>query len=480
MTTTVVVFVAYFAAVFALGVWGARRTRDESDYWIAGGRLGWLLGGATLAATHASAGTFVGTIGVIHTTGWSFAWLVLSIPIAYAFLAMVLAPRFARVRQLTLPSYLEHRYDSKRVRALGAAIILVATVVYIQAQIVAGGLIANVVLGVPVRWGMTVFTVVLIVYTVLGGMIAVVYTDLLQLVVMTLGSLLAAPFVVRQLGGLDATLAFAQASNPMAFRWDSMPAALLFTMGLAFTLGSIATPEKLVRLYAMRDLRTIRRGVLVAILAATGMNLMVFLIALAAISLFPNLPSGDLAMPLVATTVLPPVLGSLLLAAVVAAMMSTVDSLLLVAGSALAHDLWKNLIRPDSSPASAVALGRLGVVLCGVAPLVLLLSGVGEGELVQFIVLLFTALMAASFFAPVVIGVYWRGASAAGAAAAMVGGAAATFAWKAFGDGSLDPVMPGLACSIVLFVLVSRLTTPPPGEILEAYFGDVGGAPRAR
>ena len=143
--------------MLTIGFWALRRSESESEYWIAGGRLGWLTGGATLAATHASAGTFIGTIGVMHTTGWAFGWLVLSIPLAYWFLAAVLAPRFLEVRELTLPAFLEHRYGSRGVRGISALIILIATVVYVQAQIVAGGLIAEVVFDVPARSGMVGF-----------------------------------------------------------------------------------------------------------------------------------------------------------------------------------------------------------------------------------------------------------------------------------------------------------------------------------
>ncbi|HVS64565.1 MAG TPA: sodium:solute symporter family protein [Thermoanaerobaculia bacterium] len=476
MTLQLTVFLSYLVLVFALGAFAMRLTRDEDDYWIAGGRLGWLLGGATLAATHASAGTFIGTIGVIYTVGWSFSWLVLSIPIAYWFTAAVLAPRFTRTRQLTLPAFLESRYDSRGVRVLGAAIILIATVVYIQAQVVAGGLIANVVLGVEPLTGMVAFTLILIVYTVVGGMIAVVYTDLLQLVVMVLGAALAVPLAIHDAGGAGSLLAWVQATRPMAFRWDAMPGTLLFTMGLAFTLGSVATPEKLIRLYAMKDLTTIRRGVLLAIVVTTVMNLMVFVLALCAIVLFPSLATGDLAMPMVARAVLPPLLGALLLAAVTAAMMSTVDSLLIVAGSALAHDIVGTLAPRFVARHSHVWIARCGVVATGLVPLGLLASGVGEGELVQFIVLLFTALMASSFFAPVVLGVLWKRATRQGAMSAMVLGVSSAFAWELWGSEAVDPVLPGFVVSMTAMVTVSLLTDPPPQSALAPYWpADSGG-----
>lgn len=473
---TAVVFGAYLAAIFAIGAAALRRTRTEGDYWIAGGRLGWFLGGATLAATHASAGTYIGTVGVIHTVGWEFTWLVLFIPLSYWFMAAVLAPRFARTRELTLPAFIERRYYSRRARALAAVVILIAATVYIQAQVIAGGLIAETVFGIPAAWGMALFTLILLAYTAVGGMVAVVYTDLVQLVVMVIGALAAVPMAFRLLDGPAPLFAAVETLRPEAFAFGALPGVLLFTMGLSFLLGGVATPEKLVRLYAMRDQRQIRRGLLLAMALATGVNLLVFLIALAALGLFPILPSGDLAMPLIASHALPPVLGTVLLAAIVSAIMSTVDSLLLVAGSALSHDLLA-VFRPEASPRARLLAARFGILIVGIAPLALILSGVGEGELVQFIVLLFTAIMASAFFVPVVLGVTWRRLTREGALAAMLGGVAAVFLWQSgalpwpgWGPETIHPAAPGVLVSLVLGVVVSRLSPPPPDSALLPYF----------
>lgn len=470
MTAQMWVFVAYFGVVFAIGWYSLRATSGEKDYWIAGGELGWFTGGATMAATHTSAGTFVGTIGIMYTAGWSFGWVLLSIPLSYWFMVAVLAPRFTRQKELTIPAFIEKRYYGKGIRGLAAGIILVATVVYIQAQIVAGGLIANTVFGVPTTVGMVAFTAILLVYTVVGGMVAVVYTDAFQLVVMALGALFAVPLALRQVDGLGGLLTLAESANPLVFTFDAVPEVLLLTMALSFFLGGIATPEKLIRLYAMKDMRTIRRGVLFAIIMILAINLLVFILALAAIVLFPTLPTGDLAMPMVASAVLPATLGAIMLAAITAAMMSTVDSLLIVAGSALSVDIYQNLVNPDVSPERRMWVDRLGILAVGSLPVLLLLSGVGEGELVQFIVLLFTALMAAAFVLPVVGGILWRRATKEGAAAAMVGGVTATFAWEILGTADIEPVLCGFLVSGLLFVGVSLLTPPPPHTAIEPYF----------
>ena len=313
------------------------------------------------------------------------------------------------------------------------------------------------------------FTAILLVYTVVGGMIAVVWTDAFQLVVMSLGALFALPLALRQIDGPGGLLSLAESAHPLVLTWDTMPATLLFTMGLSFFLGGIATPEKLIRLYAMKDMHTIRRGVLFAIVMILLLNLTVFMLGLAAIALFPELPTGDLAMPMVATAVLPATLGAVMLAAITAAMMSTVDSLLIVAGSALSVDIYQQLV-PGASPERKRWVDRIGILVVGTVPLLLLLTGVGEGELVQFIVLLFTALMAAAFVMPVVGGMLWRRATKQGAAAAMVGGVAATFAWEVLGSQAIEPVLPGFIVSALLFVTVSLVTNPPPPAALTPYF----------
>ena len=470
MNLQFVIFAVYFLLIFFIGWISLKKTKTESDYWIAGGKLGWLIGGSTMAATHTSAGTFIGTIGVIYTAGWSFGWVVLSIPLAYWFMAAVLAPRFTRLKQLTLPAFIEARYYSKTARGVAAIIILIATVVYIQAQIIAGGLVANTVFGISAVQGMVIFTVILLIYTVVGGMIAVVYTDFLQLIIMALGAVVAVPLALNHFGGLSNLLYYVQLIKPLTFTWEGLPPTLLLTLGLAFFLGSIATPEKVTRLYAMKNMKTIRRGILFTILVVTIINLLVFILGLSGMVLYPTLPTGDLAMPIIAKTVLPIFIGTLMLAAITSAMMSTVDSLLLVAGSALSEDLYSSLLKPDASRKQRLVVGRIGIFVVGAVPLLLILAGVGEGELIQFIVVLFSALMAAGFFIPVVGGVWWKRGTKQGAIASMIGGVGSTMLWKAYGLSFIDPVLPGFLVALVLYFVVSLLTSKPPESAVSPYF----------
>ncbi len=465
-----IIFIGYFLVVFLIGWLSLRLTKSDKDYWIAGSKLGWGVGGATMAATHTSAGTFIGTIGVIYAVGWSFTWVLLVIPLAYWFMVAVLAPRFTKVTELTLPAFLQRRYDSKIARGVGAVIILVATVIYIQAQIVAGGLVANVVFGIDATTGMVAFTLILLIYTMVGGMLAVAYTDFLQMIIMIVGTVVAVPIALQHFQGLGDLLSKVELVQPLAFDWAGFPTALLITMGLAFFLGSVATPEKVVRLYAMKNMKTIRRAVLLTIVVVTGINLLVFILGLAAMALFPNLPTGDLAMPIIAKAVLPTFIGTIMLAAVTSAMMSTVDSLLLVAGSALSEDIYQNIFNRTASKSRKLIVARLGILIVGIVPLFSVLAGFAKGELIQFIVVLFTAIMGAGFFVPVVGGVLWKRATKQGAIAAMVGGVVVTGLWKAFGNPLIYPVLPGFITSLVAYVVFSLMNKPPHSNSWEAYF----------
>jgi len=468
------IFVGYFLLIFGIGWLSLRWTKSEEDYWIAGSKLGWGIGGATMAATHTSAGTFIGTIGVIYAVGWSFGWVLITIPLAYWFMVAVLAPRFTAVKELTLPAFLERRYQSKTARGVGGVIILIATVVYIQAQILAGGLVANVVFGISPLTGMVIFTLILLLYTLVGGMLAVVYTDFLQMLIMIVGTLVSVPLALTHFDGMAALMKKVELIKPLTFDWSGFPTVLLIGLGLAFFLGSVATPEKVVRLYAMKDMKTIRRGILLAVVVVTGINLLVFILGLVAMVLFPNLPTGDLAMPMIAKTVLPTFVGTIMLAAITSAMMSTVDSLLLVAGSALSEDIYQNLIRKKASKSRRLLVARIGILIVGVIPLISIISGFAEGELIQFIVILFTAIMAAGFFTPVVGGILWKRATKQGAIAAMVGGVLVTGLWKAFGDPLIYPVIPGFITSVLAYFIISWCTKPPPESAWKPYFEKKG------
>jgi Na+/pantothenate symporter len=188
--------------------------------------------------------------------------------------------------------------------------------------------------------------------------------------------------------------------------------------------------------------------------------------------LFPNLASADQASSIMAFEVLPPIVGALLIVAMISAIMSTVNSILLVTGASVAHDLYKRFFRPTASQPHLVMVNRISIIVLALIPLYFALQKLGD---VQAIVVEQAKFIASFFFVPVVIGLNWRRGTAAGAISAMLGGFLACLVWeftgqRGFGSHGIDAVEVGVVTSLVLFVVVSRRTKPVPEENLRTFF----------
>jgi Na+/proline symporter len=193
--------------------------------------------------------------------------------------------------------------------------------------------------------------------------------------------------------------------------------------------------------------------------------------------LFPYLPSADQASSIMASTVMPPLLGSLFLVAMLSAIMSTVNSILLVTGGAFAHDLYKRLVDPAASERRLVWVNRLSIVALGILPFWFATQKLGD---VQAIVVEQAKFIASFFFVPVVLGLNWRRGTKEGAIWSMVIGFLACLAWtftlqRSFASHGIDSVEVGVLASAVTFVLVSRATPPTPARNLAIFF-DEGNA----
>jgi Na+(H+)/acetate symporter ActP len=190
-----VVLIAYFAGVIALAIVGYRRTRTSADFIVAGRTLGALVGGATLAATQISAGTFVGTVGLHYLAGVSFVWIWPGAWLGWLVSAVFVAPRLRDAGTLTIPEYCEKRFDSRAVRALAAVLIVAAYTIYLVAQYKASGIIVSTVLGWPAWTGIALVLVSTVVYSLAGGLHGGARIDLLQSMVMVVGLVAAVPYL---------------------------------------------------------------------------------------------------------------------------------------------------------------------------------------------------------------------------------------------------------------------------------------------
>ncbi|MBI2467454.1 MAG: sodium/solute symporter [Candidatus Rokubacteria bacterium] len=471
-----IVLVTYFGVVLLEGYFSFRRSSGEADYLVAGRKVGPWICGASLSATQMSAGTFVGTIALHYLTGASFIWAWTGIWVAYVVAAIWVAPKLRRYSAehggLTFPDYIGDRFNSDVARVVAAVVILICYIVFMSAQYQAGGVILQTLFGLPFVWGALILLVITVLYTTIGGMVAVMRTDFLQQIVMATGAVIGLPLLIAYAGGTGNIAAVLADVGPNYLGWH-FGFRDLFGFALAFGLVFVTAPYVITRYYAVPDDRTARQAAAVALVFNVITAASVATIALTMKVLYPQLIVADAASTVYAAQVLPPLMGALVIAAILAAIMSTVDSVLLVTGPVISHDIYYRLINPRADERTRMRVNRWATAITGGVPILLTLQQLG---IVQFIVNAFASLLASGIAVPVILGLYWRRASTAGAIASMgIGfGVALVLYWQGQPAlplvGKLNPVIPGVVASALSMLIASALTQPVPERNLRPFF----------
>lgn len=470
------VLVGYALVILAIGWWSYRSTRTEDDFLVAGRSVGALVGGATLAATQMSSGTVVGTVGFHYLTGVSWVWIWPGVWIGWVVAAVWVAPKLRAFGGVTVPDYIAVRFASEHARVIAALLIVTAYTIYLTAQYQAGGIIFQALFGWPFVSGVLAVAGMTLLYTWLGGMRSSIYTDFVQALVMAVAFLVAVPLIVYRVGGFEAMGEILTGIDARLTGWY-FGLGEMTVFSLAFALSIATAPYQIARIYAMRDVQTVRLAIGIAFVFQALMGSAVMIAGLGMRALFPVLPTPDLASSVMALQVLPPLAGSLLLVGALAAIMSTCDSVMIVSAAGLSHDLYGKILRPAASEAQKLAVNRWSVLVVGSIPLAFAFVDLG---LVQEIVVDYAKVIASFFFVPVVLGLNWRGGTTAGAMASMMGGFVAFFAWWSRGPEypwGIDPIFPGIAASLLLFLSVSAYTRPVPPSALAPFFSERGERP---
>ncbi len=472
-TTFLAVLVAYLAAVATIGWRALRQTRSEADFLVAGRTIGPWIGGAVLAATQISAGTFVGTLGRHYSTGVSWVWAWPGLWLGWLVSALFVAPKLRRFGAMTVPDYVGVRFASDRARVLAAVLIVVPYTIYLTAQYQAAGEIFAAIFGTPPLLAMGVIIASTVFYTASGGVRSSSYADFLQTLIMVAALLIAVPLLLHRAGGVVELGKTLSALDPRLTGWWYGPRQIL-AFSLTFGLSIAAAPYELTRYYSMRDVATVRQSIGVSFLFQALIGGSVFLLGLSMRALFPAVASEDQASAVMALSILTPVMGSLFLVALLSAIMSTCNSILLVVAAGLSHDIYGRFFRPRASDRERLAVSRVAIVLVSLVPIPFALA---RFDTVQTIVLEQGKFIASFFFVPLVLGLNWRRGTAVGAMGSMLTGFAACALWEfvdlghaAWKRAGLDAVEVGVVASALAFFVFSRLTPPPPREALAPFF----------
>lgn len=465
----------YLLGMLAIGYFAFKQTDDLDDYMLAGRGLKPGVAALSAGASDMSGWLLMGLPGAIFVSGLVEAWIAIGLTIGAWLNWKFVAPRlrsYTLISQnaITIPSFFEKRLkdNSHYLRICAAIVILVFFTFYVSSGMVAAGKFFEGSFGWPYLMGMGVVTVVTLVYTLFGGFLGATLTDVAQGLLMFTALIVVPIIAVIQTGGVGATVKGLQNVDPDAlnlFKGIGEGNSFLWLVGIfstaAWGLGYFGQPHIIVRFMALRspqDAKAGRRiGISWMILTAAG----AVSTALIGIAYFAGNPEKDINDPetvflLLSQIFFHPFVAGLVLAAVLAAIMSTLSSQLIVCSSALVEDLY-NIVGRESTAKQQVTLGRMGVLIVAIiAALIALNKNSSILELVAFA----WAGFGAAFGPLVLLSLYWRKLTAAGALAGMIVATATVFIWgktPVLHDAMYE-IVPAFALNIIVAVLVSRFT----------------------
>ena len=437
---------AYLVGLIGLGLWIGRKVDSSGAFFVAGRQLGPVLIFATVLAANIGAGSTVGAAGLGYRDGLAAWWWVGSAGIGTLLLAFWLGPRIWRLAKEhdlhTVGDFLELRYG-RSVRATIAILLWLGTLAILAGQLIALAWILEVVAGVPKATGCLIGGLVMTIYFAAGGLLTSAWVNLVQLVVLLVGLGLALPWALSAVGGWDAVTAGVPAGHLGFWRSGASGWHYMALLVPAF----IISPGLVQKVYGARNERAIRWGV-----GASGVALIAFaavppILGMLARVANPALESRELALPWLLANVLPPAIGSLALAAVLSAELSSADAILFMLSTSLSKDLYKRFYRPQASDAEVLRVSRWAAVVggaLGVGLAIQLPSVIGSLSV-------FYALLSVSLFVPVIAGLHVRRAGTPEALAAIAAGVTALVAAR------LAPPLGGLLTPNTLGLLVSTL-----------------------
>ena len=476
--------------IVALGIALAARRRSNSQggsfasrYYIGNRTLGGFVLAMTTVATYGSVSSFVGGPGQAWSIGWGWVYMaavqVTALFLLYGILGKKMMLVSHKTGAVTVIDVIRRRYNSNALAALSALIIVLFFAATMVAQFVGGAKLFASVTGYSYELGLAIFGIVVIVFTAIGGFRGVALTDALCGIVMLLGLVILACGLVNAGGGLEQLLQRAEANNPAIadpLSGGSMPYGLYFTQWLLVGIFTFCLPQSVVRCVGARDTKALRDAMVIGTVVIGFMMILGTSMGVLAAGVLTEpleaYGSVDGIIPTAIASCLPPVLAGVAIVGPIAASISTVSSLLITASSSIVKDLWMHAAASKGRelPEPRVVTASQAITL-GVGVIVFVLSLVPPSVIWKINMFAFGGLETA-FCWVLVMGLFWKRATRAGAIASMAGGTLAYCACMALGLKlfGLHQIVIGISVSLLLMVVVSLLTKREDEQSLELFF----------
>jgi sodium/proline symporter len=467
MSPTVIVLLVYLGVLAALAVWGRRETHTLSGFYLAGKKLPYWVVAFSTNATGESGWLLLGLSGMGYLVGAQAYWVVVGeivgIGLSWWLLSRRLKALGDRTDSITVPDVLTAKFEDKwhLLRGVSVLIILVMVTTYVTAQMVATGKAFSGFLGMGYETGVILGAAIIIGYTFVGGYKAVSYSDVVQGMLMLLGLIAVPTAAVIASGGVGEVRDALALQDPALldmFDFGSTPAWIGISSFVAVGLPFIGVPQLLIRYMSARDDGEIRKARILSLIVLFIFTFGAVTAGVAGRALYPGLEDSETIFPVISNNLFPPVISGVLLVVVLSAIMSTVDSLLLLASSAAVRDTYQKIMGSTDSDQRLSSYAKVVTIIIGAFALVL---GIQEPRVIYHFVLASWSGLG-SAFGPAVIGIlYYRRVTWLGVLAGVLGGFVASVAWLMFFKEDwhgLYEAIPGFIAGMVLTFGVSRLT----------------------
>jgi sodium/pantothenate symporter len=427
----IIPFIIIMIIIFGIGVWAGRYMRGSTsflqDYFLGGRSMGGFMLAMTMTATYGSASSFIGGPGTAYTEGLGWVLLASTQIVTGYFVLMVLGKKFAivtrRYKAVTMVDFLKSRYQSKWVVLFSALSIIIFLFSAMAAQWIGGARLLESLIGIDYTTALVIFALSVVIYVVIGGFRAIALTDAFQGSIMFLGTLILLIAVIIAGGGVPSIISDLHAENPNLITpygaEGTLNPAFVSSFWILVGVGVVALPQITVRAMAYKDSRSMHRAIIIGTIVVGFIMLNMHLIGVFARPILPGIEIGDQVMPLIALEVMPAWLAGVVLAAPMAAIISTVDSLLLLVSSTIVKDVYINYVNPDA-PHKRVKWLSIGIT--AILGIIVFFMAINPPDLIIWLNLFAFGGLEAAFIWPIILGLYWSKGNKYGALASMIVG----------------------------------------------------------
>jgi len=463
-STLLVTFIVYFICLFGLSIRAYRRTHDLGDYILGGRKLGSVVTALSVGASDMSGWLLLGLPGAVYLSGISEIWIGVGLLIG-AYLNWLFVAKRLRLyslhanNSLTLPDYFANRFNDETglLRLLSAMVILLFFTFYTASGLVGGAILFESSFGMAYADALVFGAAIIVAYTFVGGFLAVSWTDALQALLMLAALLLAPMVVINSAGGFASVVDQLQSANPDSINLFSGASTIGILSLLAWGFGYVGQPHILARFMAIENpqkLASARRIAMVwMLIVLTGS----VLTGLAGMAYFIDEPllNSETVFIVLSQSLFDPWVAGIITAAILSAIMSTIDSQLLVSSSVISEDLYRVHLRPQASEKELLWISRLAVI--GIAIVALVIASDRDSRVLDLVSYAWAG-FGASFGPVIVFSLFWRKMTAAAAIIGMLLGAVTVVMWSNLSGGLFDlyEIVPGFLIASVAIIVISQ------------------------